>query len=101
MARSQFAFRREPGPFVIGTSVRTDATAAAVSELFHYHQSLFQQIGGVSATDIQRVARRYLDPEKMVVVAVGDRSRIEPALSAAVAPATRTPADVAGSGTAR
>ena len=32
-ATSAFACRRGPGPFVIGTSVRTDVTAPAVSEI--------------------------------------------------------------------
>lgn len=35
MARSQFAFRREPGPFVIGTNVRTEVTAPALVEIFN------------------------------------------------------------------
>jgi zinc protease len=33
-ASSAFIFRRGPGPFVIGTSVRADATASAVREVF-------------------------------------------------------------------
>jgi zinc protease len=33
-ASSAFVFRRGPGPFLIGTSVRTDATAPAVIEIF-------------------------------------------------------------------
>ena len=35
MARSQFAFRREAGPFVIGTNVRTEVTAPALVEIFN------------------------------------------------------------------
>jgi zinc protease len=128
MARSQFAFRRQPGPFVIGTNVRTAVTAPALQELFNeirriraervseadlqfaraafnssligrfettgkmatslgqlftyelpvdYYASLPGRIQATTVSDIQRVAQRYLDPSKMVVVAVGDRSRIE------------------------
>ena len=128
MARSQFAFRREPGPFVIGTNVRTDVTAPALKELFSelqrlrtepvtdddlrfarsafagsliglfettgktatstgqiftydlpldYYQNLPQQIAAVTPFDILRVAQQYLDPQTIVVVAVGDRSKIE------------------------
>jgi len=33
-ASSSFAFRRGPGPFMVATGVRTDATAAAVAEIF-------------------------------------------------------------------
>lgn len=131
MARSQFAFRRVPGPFVIGTNVRTDVTAPALQELFNemrrlrfepvssedlrfarsaytgsliglyettgriatglgqlftydlplgYYEALPRQIAAVTAGDVQRVAQRYLDPRQMVVVAVGDRSKIKPEL---------------------
>ncbi|HEY5760667.1 MAG TPA: insulinase family protein, partial [Steroidobacter sp.] len=140
MARSQFAFRREPGPFVIGTNVRTDATAPALQELFNemarlrnkpvsddelrfartayesslislfestgktasavgqmftyelpldYYQSLPTRIGATTSADIQRVARQYLQPSKIVVVAVGDRARIESGIATVMNDATR------------
>jgi zinc protease len=34
-ASSSFVFRRGPGPFLVGTSVRTDVTAPAVLEIFN------------------------------------------------------------------
>jgi zinc protease len=34
-ASSAFLFRRGPGPFLIGTSVRTDVTAPAIAEIFN------------------------------------------------------------------
>jgi predicted Zn-dependent peptidase len=34
----------------------------------------------VSADEVQRVARKYLDPEAMQLVAVGDAGRIKTAL---------------------
>jgi len=130
-AGSQFTFRRGPGPFVVGTGVRTDVTAPAVKEIFielkrmrseplsgeeltlskdsferslpglfettpqsaatigqlfvynlalDYYSTLPAKIQSVTAADVQRVATKYLAPEKMVVVAVGDRSNIEPQL---------------------
>ncbi len=126
-ASSAFFFRRGPGPFLIGTAVRTDVTAQAVIEIIReiermreteiepaeltiakdsiarslpgwfettpetvssigqlfvhnlplrYYHDLPERIQSVSAADAQRVARMYLRPEKMVIVAVGDRSRI-------------------------
>ncbi len=126
-AFSSFQYRRGPGPFIVGTGVRTDVTAPAVREIFHelealrareisaeelsvardsisrslpglfettpitaatvrnlfvynlplnYYNTLPASIDGVSAADVLRVARQYLAPEKMVVVAVGDRSKI-------------------------
>jgi zinc protease len=139
MARSQFAFRRDPGPFVVGTNVRTDATVPALQELFNeasrlrdepvsdaelhfartayessliglfestgkmastvgqmftydlpldYYQSLPTRIDAMTAADIQRVARQYLQPSKLVVVAVGDRARIEAGIAKVVTAAT-------------
>jgi len=131
-ASSAFAYRRRPGPFLVGTSVRTDATAPAVTEIFceiermresqiepqelavakdsiarslpglfettpeaastigqlfvhelpqNYYHDLPGQIQNVSAADVKTVAEMYLKPEEMVIVAVGDRDKIEPELA--------------------
>ena len=144
-ASSGFAFRRGPGPFVAASSVRTDATAPAVREIFSelrgirestvtadelqlsrdslsrslpglfettgsmagssaqlfvhglpvdYYRSLPQAIQGVTAADVQRVARQYLQPERMVSVVVGDRAKVEESLKAlGVGPVEVRPAD--------
>jgi zinc protease len=132
-AQSGFGFRRGPGPFVVQTSVRTDATAPAVREILKeirgvrdaaispaelalskdsfsrslpglfettaqssassaelfvyglpldYFSGLPASIRAVTTADVQRVARRYLDPQRMVVVSVGDRAAIEAGLRA-------------------
>jgi zinc protease len=79
-SRDSFA-RSLPGQF------ETSADAAASgSQLFvyglplDYYDHLPAQIDAVSIADVQRVARQYLDPAIMVTVAVGDKSKIEPAL---------------------
>lgn len=130
-ASSAFVFRRGAGPFLIGTSVRTDVTAPAVMEILReiermrdsevtseelatakdsmdrslaglfettpesassigqlfvhhlpptYYHELPKQIQSISAAEVRRAAQKYLKPEEMVIVAVGDRSRIEPEL---------------------
>ena len=130
-ASSGFIFRRGAGPFIVGTSVRTDVTAPAVAEIFlelermreseiageelvtakdsisrslpglfettpeaassigqlfvhrlplHFYHDLPEQIQRISAAEVNRVARTYLKPENAVIVAVGDRSRIQPEL---------------------
>lgn len=140
MARSQFAYRREPGPFVVGTNVRTDVTVPALQELFNemarlrnepvsddelrfartayesslislfestgktastvgqmftyelpldYYQSLPTRICSTTSADLQRVAGQYLQPSKIVVVAVGDQARIESGIANVVKGATR------------
>ena len=130
-ASSSFVFRRGQGPFLIGTSVRTDVTAPAVTEILRevgrmgesdltaeelatakdsiarslpglfettpdsassigqlfvhnlpldYYHSMPDQIQSISAADIRAVALRHLKPEDTVIVAVGDRGKIEPEL---------------------
>jgi predicted Zn-dependent peptidase len=39
-------------------------------------------IGAVTGSDVQRVARQYLDPSKLAIVIAGDRALIEPGLKA-------------------
>ncbi|MFN3789107.1 M16 family metallopeptidase [Massilia sp.] len=128
---SWFRYDRTPGPFVIASSVRRDATGASVREIFSevnamrdaplpaaeldtardaqvlslpgafetnadigasmadlfihelpldYYARLPGQIAAVTAAQVQAAARKYLAPEKMTVVAVGDRKRILPQL---------------------
>jgi zinc protease len=38
------------------------------------------RIAAIQADDVQRVARKYVDPATMQVVAVGDASKIKPVL---------------------
>ncbi len=126
-ASSTFVYRRGPGPFLVGTSVRTDVAAQAVKEIMleiermrntdilpeelavakdsiarslpgmfettpqaastsgqlfvhrlplDYYCSLPGAIDGITAADVRRVAEQHLDPEHMIVVAVGDKSVI-------------------------
>ncbi len=42
-----------------------------------YFNQYVQRILAVTREDVQRVARRYLDPDKMAIVLVGDRATIE------------------------
>lgn len=131
-ASSAFIFRRGAGPFLIGTSVRTDVTAPAVAEIFHeidrirqseiaaeelraakdsiarslpgqfettpesaysigqlfvhnlplhYYHDLPEEIEKVSAADVLRAAQEHIRPEETVIIAVGDRGRIEAELA--------------------
>ena len=42
-----------------------------------YYNNYVQRVLSVSAADVRRVARQYVDPSNVVVVLVGDRSKIE------------------------
>ena len=67
-------------------------TVGALSAIFvyglplDYYATLPSQINAVTAKDIQSVAARYLVPEKMIVVAVGDSAKIRQPLETEVAP---------------
>jgi zinc protease len=130
-ASSQFSFRRAAGPFQIASGVRTDVTAAAVSEIFKevrgmvekpvstdelqkakdslanslpgafessanavnnfsnvfiynlgldYYTRYAEQVNAVTTDQALAVSKKYLVPANMVVIAVGDRAKIEPEL---------------------
>jgi len=64
----------------------TDAISSTIGLQFvfglplEYYRDLPAQIDKVTSADTLRVAKEYLHPEAMIVVAVGDRAKIEPGL---------------------
>jgi zinc protease len=70
-----------PGMFETSTRV-----ADKTGEIFiyglprDYYGKLPAAIDATTAEDVERVAKKYLVPENMVVVAVGDKAKIEPEL---------------------
>ncbi|HYL12675.1 MAG TPA: pitrilysin family protein [Terriglobales bacterium] len=64
----------------------SERTARTVGDLFtydlplDYYQVLPAKINAVGSEDVQRVATRYVHPDTSIVVAVGDRNKIEPEL---------------------
>ena len=46
----------------------------------NYFNSYIEKVRAVTLDDVQRVANRYLDPSRMVILVVGDRKVIEPGL---------------------
>ena len=126
-ARSQFAFRRQAGPFVVAAPVRNEVTLESVTEMLaelrrirsgdvdpielddvkNYLMGVFpatvqtasdiggrlvdmelyglpedyfdhyrENIAGVSKEDVERVAQKYIDPERLLIVIVGNASQI-------------------------
>jgi predicted Zn-dependent peptidase len=47
-----------------------------------YYTTYADRVRAVTAADVQRVADRYIQPDKLAVVVVGDRKTIEPGLKA-------------------
>jgi len=73
--------RSLPGQFETSGQVLASFTNTYVYDLgLDYYQKLPSQLEAVTAAAAQDVAKRYLVPDRMVVVAVGDRAKIEPQL---------------------
>jgi zinc protease len=126
-ARSQFAFRRHAGPFVVAAPVRNEVTLQSVNEVLSelrrirtgdledqeldevksyligvfpalvqtasdiasrlvdmelyglpedYFDHYRENIANVMKKDIERVAQKYLDPERVLIVIVGNAKEI-------------------------
>ena len=60
--------------------------AGALSEIFVYNlardyfSTLPERLNAVTAEDAEAVAKKYLHPDQMILVCVGDRAKIEPEL---------------------
>ncbi len=60
--------------------------AGALSEIFmynlarDYYEKLPERLNAVTAEDAEAVAKKYLHPDQMILVCVGDRAKIEPEL---------------------
>ncbi len=69
-----------------GTFETTSATASAVGRIFVYHRpldyysTLPAKYESVTPVDVQRVAQKDYHPGEFVLVAAGDRAKIEPQL---------------------
>jgi zinc protease len=61
----------------------TGGLASALSEMFiydlpdDYFATYVDRVRAVSAEDVQRVAQRYIQPDKFIVMIVGDRKAVE------------------------
>jgi zinc protease len=64
----------------------TAAVAGSLSSIFlysrplDYYATLPERYRAVSSADVARVAREYIHPDQLTIVAAGDRSKIEPQL---------------------
>jgi zinc protease len=70
-----------PGHFDTNEGVGASLAGLFVYDLpLDYYSTLLTDFSSVTAAQVQAAARKYLVPEKLVVVAVGERKKIEPQL---------------------
>jgi zinc protease len=46
----------------------------------NYYQALPQQYAAVTSAEVEKAAQDHVHPENLIVVAVGDRAKIQPEL---------------------
>ncbi len=67
-----------PSLFETTGDIAFQLTPLAVHKLdLSFYNTYVQQIEQVTQADVQRVARKYIDPERLSIVVVGDRKQIE------------------------
>lgn len=67
-----------PSLFEATGDIAYQLTSLAVYNLpLDFYNSYVQRIEAVTQADVQRVARKYIDPERLSIVVVGDRKQIE------------------------
>ena len=70
-----------PNRFETNSDIGASLAEAFVFDLpLDYYSALPARLAAVTADDVQAAARRYLDPRRLVVVAVGEKKRILPQL---------------------
>jgi zinc protease len=66
----------------------TGSMANSLADMFvynlpaDYYATYTQRIRAVTPADVQRVAEKYIQPDKFAIVIVGDRKVIEPGIKA-------------------
>src|SRR5918997_3541558 len=72
-----------PGDFETTSDIAAQLVPLAIYGLpLDYYNTYAQRLAQVTQADVQRVMERYVRPEQMVVVVVGDRASIEKTLGA-------------------
>ena len=72
-----------PGDFETTGDIAAQLAPLVVHGLpLDWYDGFVTRVEAVTRADVQRVARQYVDPSKFVVVVVGDRKSVEPAVRA-------------------
>lgn len=77
----QSIIRRFPAGFETIGAISNQLSNLVVYDLpDSYFNDFIAKVNGVTLDDVNRVAKKYIDPSKMAIVIVGDRKVIEPGL---------------------
>ena len=72
-----------PGDFETTQQIAAQLIPVALYDLpLDYYNNYVTNIEAVTQSDLQRVARQYINPSSMAIVVVGDRKSIEQGLKA-------------------
>jgi zinc protease len=80
--------QRLPGTFASVSSINSALTTLWTENLpDDYYQQYAKSIAAVTKDDVVRVAKKYIDMDRLAIVVVGDRSVIEaPLVATGIAP---------------
>jgi zinc protease len=79
--QKQAIIRRYPSGFETPEQITRQLSALVLYDLpDDYFNNYLARVQAVSLADVQRVATKYLDPDHMAILVVGDRKVIEPGL---------------------
>ena len=79
----QYLVLQMPGDFETTGDIAGQLVPLVVYGLpLGYYDRYAQQVRAVTQADVQRVARRVVDPARLAIVVVGDRKTVEPAVRA-------------------
>ncbi|MFZ4874972.1 M16 family metallopeptidase [Janthinobacterium sp. Mn2066] len=71
-----------PGQFETNASISASMANTYIYGLgLDYYSSLPQRFSSVTGKQVQEVVKKYLQPEKLIVIGVGDQAKIAPQLS--------------------
>jgi len=74
--------RSMPGRFETTAQAAASFASLFVYDLgLDYYSKYIERVGGIDAAGVHAAARKHLVPERMLVVAVGDRQKIEAELA--------------------
>jgi predicted Zn-dependent peptidase len=72
-----------PGDFETNSDLMARLQTLLVYDLpKDYYDTYVDRLRAVTSADVERVARKYINPDKLLVVVVGDRKVIEPGIQA-------------------